>query len=171
MRSLRLVTLVAAFLAVALETAPAQTPSSSPQQISSVREEWVKDWNAKQLSALLMLYTQDAVLLPPTGQRITGRDAIGAYLKPVMDSRAGNLSVTSVSADAPGTLGYDSGTYRDAIKGGTVLGGNAQIGGNARISGGGGERNVEGNYLTILMRQRDGKWLIVQQAFSEVPAK
>lgn len=165
---LLLFSVFAAVSAATIQTLHAQTPSDSTQQISSLRDEWVNDWNAKKLQPLLLLYAQDAVLLPATGQRITSRTSIEAYLKQVMDSSAGDLKVESVSTDESGELAYDSGSFQCTIRGGAVMGGRGGTGGRP-IMGGGGSRRVEGNYLIVLKRGRDGKWLIAQHAFTEVP--
>jgi hypothetical protein len=42
-----LLVLLAALFAASIKTAPAQTPSSSIQQIAAIRHEWVNDWKSK----------------------------------------------------------------------------------------------------------------------------
>ncbi|HKM90332.1 MAG TPA: nuclear transport factor 2 family protein [Candidatus Acidoferrales bacterium] len=161
--------LTALLIILAVESLPAQSSSNSAKEIATIREQWVTNWNAKNLEPIVKLYAQDAVLLPSTGQRIEGRDAIGNYLKRVMVSSTGNLSVTSVSEEDAGKLAFDSGSFQDAVKaGGGGIGGNGGIGGRGGI-GGGGQRRVEGNYLIVLKRGPGGKWLIVQHASTEVP--
>jgi ketosteroid isomerase-like protein len=158
----------AALLAVVIETLPAQTPSDSAKETARIREQWVKNWNAKKLGPILEFYAQDAVLLPSTGLRIQGRDAIGDYLKQVMEMSTGNLSVKSISTEDSGKLAYDSGSFQDTVKGGgSGIGGKAGVGGKAGF-GGGGSREVNGSYLIVLKRGPDGKWLIEQHASTEV---
>lgn len=164
-----LLVLTAGLVAVAAGTLPAQTPSDSAKEIAAIRDQWVESWNAQKIEPILKLYAQDAVLLPATGERIEGRDAIGNYLKQAVVSSAGNLSVKSVTVDDSGKLAFDSGDYQYTVKlGGAVLGGKAVVGGKA-VLGGGGSREVKGNYLIVLKRGPDGKWLIQQHASTEVP--
>jgi uncharacterized protein (TIGR02246 family) len=167
--NLRRLLLVLAAALIAIETLPAQTQSDSEREIAAIREQWVSNWNAQKLEPILKLYAQDAVFLPSTGQRIEGRQAIGNYLKQLMDSRAVNLSVNSVVADDSGKLAFDSGNFQYTLKGGgTTIAGSAKIAGPTTIMGGR-SREVKGSYLIVLKRGTDGKWLIQQHASAEVP--
>src|SRR5882762_3918758 len=156
-------------MAVVVGTLPGQTPSDSAKEIAAIREQWVSNWNAQKLEPILKLYAQDAVFLPSTGQRIEGREAIGNYLKQLMDPRAVNLSVKSVVADDSGKLAFDSGNFQYTLKGGgTTVMGNTTIMGNTTMMAGR-SREVKGSYLIVFKRGSDGKWLIEQHASTEVP--
>jgi hypothetical protein len=72
-----LLVLLAALFAASIKTAPAQTPSSSMQQIAAIRHEWVNDWKSKNLEGLRTLYAQIALFLPADGTWVESRDAIG----------------------------------------------------------------------------------------------
>src|SRR5882762_3032503 len=104
-------------MAVVVGTLPGQTPSDSAKEIAAIREQWVSNWNTQKLEPILNLYAQDAVFLPSTGQRIEGREAIANYLKQVMVSSAGNLTVKSVSVEDSGKLAFDSGNFKYTAKG------------------------------------------------------
>ena len=155
----------------AIKTLPAQTSANSEKEIAKIREQWVANWNAKKLEPIVQLYAQDAVFLPSTGQRIEGREAIGSYLKQVMDSSAGKLSVKSLASEESAKLAFDSGSFEDTLKGGSaIISGHGTISGTVTITGGGGEqRQVKGSYLIVLKRGSDNKWLIQQHASTEVP--
>jgi ketosteroid isomerase-like protein len=151
----------------AIKTLPAQTSANSEKEIAEIREQWVANWNAKKLEPIVQLYAQDAVFLPSTGQRIEGREAIGNYLKQVMDSSYGKLSVKSLVSENSGKLAFDSGSFEDALKGGgATIGGNATVSGHGSI-GGGGQRQVKGSYLIVLKRGTGSKWFIQQHASTE----
>ncbi|MGA7314102.1 MAG: hypothetical protein WBX22_09030 [Silvibacterium sp.] len=100
-----LLPLLAALLAVSIKTAPAQTPSSPIQQIAVIRHEWMNDWKSKNLEGLRTLHAQNTVILPAVGTWVEGRDAIGDYLRQVIDSSGNSIIVP----DAPNGSGEGSG--------------------------------------------------------------
>jgi hypothetical protein len=48
----------------------------SANDIAKVSEQWAREWKAKNLDELIALYAEDAVFMPATGSRVTGRAAI-----------------------------------------------------------------------------------------------
>jgi len=137
-------------------------------EIARIRERWAQHWNAGQLQAVLQSYAPDAVLLPANGQRIAGREEIAKYFQQVMDSGVRLLSLESVACEAAGSLAYDSGrlTY---TTGGAAPEQPNQVSPRAAARPAG--RQVEGNYLVVLRREKGGHWLIVQHAFTEAVMK
>jgi ketosteroid isomerase-like protein len=90
------------------------------QQIAAIRDEWVNDWKSKNLEGLRTLYAQNAVFLPADGTWVEGRDAIGDYLRQVIDSSGNSIIVPDApngSGEASGDLAYDSGFIQYWIKG------------------------------------------------------
>ena len=150
---------------IASVVAVAQTQTNG---IDQVRKQWVQAFNAKDSQALRDLYDQNAVLMPPTGERIVGKEKITEYFGQMFAS-ASRLTMNPESdrSDSSGDLGFDGGHYEETVvTGGGIRG--AIIRG-AVIQGGGGTQSVHrGNYLVVLKRLT-GKWLIVQQATTEVP--
>jgi ketosteroid isomerase-like protein len=143
---------------------------SGVENINQTRMQWVNNWNAKQLDGVMALYTENTVLVPPNGDRIVGKDKIRAYFKQILDSATTmTIKVSSEKTDSSGDLGYDGGSYEQTIVrgGGAVISGKAVVSGNAVIGGGGGQTKTTGNYLVVLRRET-GKWLIVQQAITEI---
>jgi uncharacterized protein (TIGR02246 family) len=134
--------------------------------IAGIREKWTQNWNAKQLQPILQAYAHDAVLLPPSGQRISGREAIGKYWKQRMDSEMGPLTVEPVSADCSGDLAYEGGTAKY-----TLPASGPTPGTHSTTPASGNARQIEGSYLVVLRRQPDDQWLIVQHAFTEALLK
>jgi uncharacterized protein (TIGR02246 family) len=143
---LLLVTVVA-LLAISNNPAPAQTQPDADRSFAAVRDEWIKDWKSRNLDDLRKLYAPDAVFLPALGTEIRGRDAIGDYLKQIIDSSPGDLFAEPDDLDgSSGGVAYDSGAIVYWIKG-TVA-------------------PIKGFYLMVLKRDSDGKWQIVRQAFA-----
>ena len=161
------------FIARAQGSQPPPVTASSARsadiaEIARIREQWVQHWNAGGLPAILQTYAPDAVLLAANGQRLTGREAIAKYLRQVMDSGLRLLSLESVTCDAAGSLAYDSGRLK-YMPGGAPRNAPNQVSPSA--SAGLPGREVEGNYLVVLRREKDGRWLIVQHAFTEAVMK
>lgn len=136
-------------------------------EVAPIRDNWVRHWNGGNVAAIVQSYAPDAVLLPANGQRITGRDAIARYFQHLMDSGASALSVESMACDAAGSLAYDSGRLRYTIR--AERNQPNQIVPNAPDVPQ--ERTVNGNYLVVLRREKGGRWLIVQHAFTEAIMK
>lgn len=137
--------------AVLLPFAPNQKSSSAADAIAQVRAEWVKDLHDKKLDEFAMLYTPDAVFLPPNGERISGRPAIRELTRNVMGIYTSNLVFHSITVEQSGDLAYDSGDFRETL---------LTISDGSTIEG-------KGNYLMVFKRQSDGKWLITQQVWTE----
>jgi uncharacterized protein (TIGR02246 family) len=147
---LLLVTIAALFV-VPVKPAPAQVPSS-PQSFVAVRDAWIKDWKSRDLDDLRKLYAPDAVFLPALGTEIRGRDAIGHYLKQIIDSSPGDLFAGSDGFDqVSAEVAYDSGAIVYWIKG-TVA-------------------PIKGSYLMVFKRDSDGNWQIVRHAFAGIDVR
>jgi uncharacterized protein (TIGR02246 family) len=166
--------LTAALLALAIDALPAQpgfrsavagsrAGNASPGQanreasgtaddIAKIRSEWAKALHAKQLDQILLLYAPDAVFLPPSGERVTGRPAIRDLTKKIMETFTSDISLHSIAMEHSGSLAYDSGDFAETLI--TVADG-------AKIE-------AQGNYLMIFKRQPEGNWLILEQAWTEV---
>jgi uncharacterized protein (TIGR02246 family) len=161
--------LIIPFLSLRLigQTSPATaSPASSIDvaEIAGIREQWVRHWNAGELQPILQSYAPDAVLLPPTGQRVIGREAIGKYFQQARDSGLGPLTLQSIECYVAGSLAYNSGRLQYTT-GESAPRTHNQVSPMTPTLGVG--RTVEGNYLVVLRREKDGRWLIVQHAFTE----
>ncbi len=91
--------------------------------------------NRGDADALMEMYAEDAVLLPPDHQPIEGREAIGAFWRQGTDE---GLEVTTIRVDTDGKLGYLVGRYR--------------------LPATDEEPADSGKYLLCLRRQADGSW-------------
>jgi ketosteroid isomerase-like protein len=114
----------------------------------------VNDWKSKNLEGLRTLYAQNAVFLPADGTWVEGRDAIGDYLRQVIDSNGNSIIVPDApngSGEASGDLAYDSGFIQYWIKGNNGP--------------------VKGFYLMLLKRDSEGKWHIVRHALTEISTR
>lgn len=127
---------------VALEVTP---------NVAQISERWAKEWGAGNLEGLIALYAEDAVFLPATGSRITGRAAIRELFEKALATNSSKLSVHSKVSQQSGELAYDSGEYEET----TTSKGLARSG--------------RGNYLVILRRTGPNQWRIIQHMWTDVP--
>lgn len=88
--------------------------------------------------AVADLYTEDAKVIPPGGEIASGRPAIAAFWRSVMDAGVENLTLDTSEVESAGDLAYESGVVR-------VVGANSQV--------------TVGRYVVIWKRQH-GHWKI-----------
>jgi uncharacterized protein (TIGR02246 family) len=91
--------------------------------------------NQGDAEALVALYADDAMLLPPDHEPIQGREAIGAFWRQGTDT---GLEVTTLAVEVDGDLGYLVGRYH--------------------LPPTDEEPADSGQYVMCLRRQRDGSW-------------
>ncbi len=134
-------------------TNPAQGPSASSvaSEIARIREQWASDLHDKRLDSITMLYAPDAVFLSDGSGRVTGRAAIHDLCRGAMASLTSTMHLHSVRVESAGNLAYDSGDYDETV---------------VPMSGGV-KQELKGSYLMVFKRQADGKWLIVEQVWTE----
>jgi uncharacterized protein (TIGR02246 family) len=116
-------------------------------------DRWATYWRSQQLEPLVALYAEDAVFLTGQGDRFTGKSAIRDIFKKALETNKSNLTVRSVRSEVSDNLAYDSGEYHELI---TPIGGE--------------KRELTGNYI-IVFRKENGKWLIVEHAWTDKPVK
>jgi uncharacterized protein (TIGR02246 family) len=116
--------------------------------VAALNQQWAKDWSAKNLDAVMKQYAADATFLPTGAPKVTGREAIRAFFKTVLETNTASLTLHSTAKMTSGDLGYDLGDYDETVK-------------NAA-----GTMSLHGNYLTVFKRV-DGVWLIAAQSWTE----
>ncbi|MBT8089890.1 MAG: DUF3225 domain-containing protein [Gammaproteobacteria bacterium] len=104
----QLPTLLALFLML---TACSQAPQSAdPSVITSRSDTWETALNAKDIDALVELYTTDARLMPPNTEAMSGHDAVRSMFGGMIDAgMSGEL--TTIEAVVSGDIGYRVGIY------------------------------------------------------------
>ena len=137
--------LMLSFAAVSADAA------SAPADIAQLREDWVRDWQAKKLEDVLALYAPDAVWVSGDGTRVTGIAALREFFVPVMKGFSAKVFMRSVSGEASGDLGYDSGDYSELT---------------SRLANPSDKFAFHGAYL-IVARRVDGHWRIAEQFWTE----
>lgn len=114
--------------------------------INQTRDEWMQDVERDDLEGLMVLYTPEAMLVPPGGQPIYGSEAIRAYWEENL-SAIRTIQTGSSDMDASGQMAMVGGSYTLERTGTGVVG--------ARESGG---------LLTVFV-QTGRDWRIRAQVF------
>jgi uncharacterized protein (TIGR02246 family) len=85
--------------------------------VKAVADSYVKATLAGDAKAIVALYAEDAVEMPPNQPMIKGRAAIQAYYEKEMGSgmKVNSFTVTHLDTQAVGDRGYDVGTYRQSV--------------------------------------------------------
>ena len=138
--------------ALLLISACDQAPQSAdPSVITSRSEGWEMALNAKDIDALVELYTSDALILAPNREMSRGSDAVRAEFGAMIDAGLGG-ELTSVEAMVAGDIGYNVGRYTLRM---------------------GDEVADTGKYTEIWKRGDDGQWRIASDIWNSdmsVPA-
>jgi len=145
---------VLAVLMVGGIQASAADPVAEVAAIHAVDDAWVKAFNAGDVDAMVALYDEHAVLLPPGAPAARGQGAIRTFFAKMVaaaakDGLAFSLDVKPAGG-ARGDIGWSSGTYVAKDKTGRVV--------------------ETGKYLSV-SKKKDGKWLYVRDTWnSDGPA-
>jgi ketosteroid isomerase-like protein len=111
---------------------------------------FIPAFNSGEIDTLVAMYAPDAELMAPGNARATGQDAIRAVLsKESAAMKAAGVAIALNDDDkggASGELGYHSGSYVVKDASGNVV--------------------DSGNYLAVLKRQSDGKWLLYRDTWN-----
>jgi len=144
-------TILIAIFTVLLITGCNQYPSSTDASVITSRSEaWEAAFNAKDIDALLELYTDDSRLLPPNAEMSTGSSGLRAVFGGMIDAGLSG-ELTSIEAMVSGDIGYNVGTYKLSANGEVV---------------------DVGKYMEIWHRGDDGTWRYTNDMFnSDMPVK
>jgi ketosteroid isomerase-like protein len=111
---------------------------------------FIPAFNTGNVDTLVAMYAPDAEVMAPGNARATGHDAIRAVLtKESAAMKAAGVAISLNDDDkggASGDLGYHSGSYVVKDSSGNVV--------------------DSGNYLAVLKRQSDGKWLLYRDTWN-----
>ena len=115
-----------AFLLAAAPTFAQQVPAET----AATNHRFEQAFNRGDAAALAALYTENATLLPPGADMMTGRQAAQTFWQGVYGSGARNLSLSTVSVESYGAsffwaittiLGSGSGSFATGPAGGVIF--------------------------------------------------
>ena len=118
--------------------------STDPSAIVAATEAWEAAFNAKDIDALVGLYTSDARVLPPNAEMASGSDAVRTLFGGFIDAGIGG-ELTSIESKISGNMAYDVGTYALHNDDGPV---------------------DTGKFIVTFRRGDDGEWRITNDIFN-----
>ena len=125
----------------------------SRNDVEAGEQRWLKAFNGGDASGVAQLYNVDARLMPPNAEILEGRDAIEAFVKEFVQTRA-QLSFDLVTVHESADMCAVVGRYEMEIP---VPGADAQ--------------KDSGKFIEVWTRQSDGSWAIAEDIFnSSLPA-
>jgi uncharacterized protein (TIGR02246 family) len=116
--------------------------------IRSVNDEFSKSFVAGDWDAMMELYTEDAILMPPGGPSVSGRTAIEAFMAAF--PKVTEMSLDLDDVDGRSDMAFVRGSYRMTIE----------------IPGAPGPVTDEGKFIEIRRKQADGRWLVAVDIFN-----
>ena len=137
-------------LLVACAPVGQQDTESDAAAIRALLADWDALANAGDAAALVELYAEDVISMPPDAVGRVGREAILASMEETFG--ADTLQITSVAdeVDVAGDLAFMRVTYDETIT--------PKAGSDTEL--------MHGNWLVILQRQADGSWKIWREMWS-----
>ena len=109
--------------------------------IEAANAKFMDAFNQSDAAGVAALYTEDAALLPPNGDRIQGREAVQAFWQGAMDMGVTEAQLTTVQVGGGGDFAWEIGNYSLKI----------QPAGQEAMSD-------KGKYVVIWKKQTDGGW-------------
>lgn len=138
------------FLSIlSLNSSYAATNTLETADIEMLDSLWVTSFDNGNTTDLVTLYTEDAMVFPPSSEILEGRLAITDYLDSLRDAGFNEYSISNVDMQVKGKTAYSTELW-EAI----------------RIDADGNEIKLDGNITNVLERQNDGSWKIKLQSWN-----
>ena len=91
------------------------------ERVNELQQRWGESWAEDRIDELAELYWEDAMLIPPGGIPIRGREAIRAYFGEVLPDH-GHIEAFMLDFDASGGMAQVFGNYLLGLHGGDGAG-------------------------------------------------
>lgn len=131
-------------------TPAAQDTSAVRARIDEGVAAWTAAVNRGDMAAVADLYTEDAMLMPPNGAALRGRDAVRTFFVEALSSLSPrDVKLSSDEVEVCGDSAYEVGRYQMTVQ-----------------PSGGAAMNDRGKYLVVWRRQSDGSWKIARDIFN-----
>jgi uncharacterized protein (TIGR02246 family) len=127
-----------------------QQKVSAATAAEAIWQEYATSLNEGDLERWLELWTEDGVQMPPNEPAIVGIDKIRARNEAALDRFTFDMGISNQEVETAGDWAYSRGTYKATLM----------------PKGGGRPIVMDGKYMTILARQRDGSWKIHRDIFN-----
>jgi len=140
---------------VAAQAGDAPGATAGAKEIKDVSEAYRKASVAGDTKAIMALYADDAIEMPPNHAALKGKASIEAYYRKQMEgAKLTALNFTHLDTQASGNIGYDVGSYTQTLK-----------------PAAGGEVKDSGHY-TVILKKTGGAWKVASAIYnSDHPAR
>ncbi len=125
---------------------PAELTEADKSAITAAEETFQTAFNESNWDALAAMYTEDAVVMPPNGATVTGREGIKALFSSFPPGTVVELKIVEIKG--VGDMAYVRGTTALTIPMGDV------------------SVTDPGKYIEVRRKQADGSWLIAVDIFN-----
>lgn len=147
MKNIKIATLSFALFLATLSCTPKAEKSESlkpgtVEELGQMNRDFAAALTAKDAVAAVIVYDENASILPPNETIVTGRANIQAYWQSAIDAGIIDATVKTIDAKSSGDLGYEIGMF------------------TMRFAGPENDTIIEiGKYTEILKRNAEGKWI------------
>ena len=145
---------LALVLVMLLVSALSWAQSATRPDFNGLRNQWVQKLESRDLAGSLALYSGDATFTNPDGTHVSGAAQANLFAT-VFQSFQAKIVMTPRSDAFSGALAYEAGSYAEDLI----------------ATADGKQTHANGDYLTIYRRTDAGKWLIVEQVWTEAAPK
>ena len=114
--SLLVLTLAVPFLVSCTTAPPPDTTAEDSQAINAVRKQFTDAFNQGDAAAVAALFIEEANLLPPNNQIVTGRESIQEFFQAFYDAGGRNLHLTVIDLHVSGDMAHVVGKYTLTIQ-------------------------------------------------------
>jgi uncharacterized protein (TIGR02246 family) len=125
---------------------------ASEENIMSVLEEFEAAYNTGNAAGVAALYTEDAVVLPPGGGFVEGREAIADLWQGAMDSGFYMLDLQPNEIVVVGDTAYETSTFVGKLRTDE------------------GDVAAHGKYVVVWKKNGGGDWRLHRDIWNEMPA-
>ncbi len=115
----------------------------------AINSEWTSNFDKGNTEALMALYTDNAVMFPPSSEILEGQAAILNYFEDLQKVGVTTYSISNVDMNIKGDTAYETAIWEAT-----------RIGANGTVF------NFEGNITNVLEKQKDGRWKIKLQSWN-----
>ncbi len=115
----------------------------------AVNSKWTSSFDKGNSEDLMALYTENAVVFPPSSEILEGQVAIIRYLEGLKKVGVTEYAISNVDMNIKGDIAYETAIWEAT-----------------RVDTNGTVFNFEGNITNVLEKQKDGSWKIKLQSWN-----
>ena len=117
--------------------------------VENLITQWAMSFSQGNTDALMALYTENAVVFPPSSEILNSPAAITSYLHGLKEVGLKQYTISNVDLDIKGNIAYETALWEVT-----------------RIDADGNVILLDGNITNVLEKQKDGSWKIKLQSWN-----